>query len=194
MIYAPPELEKHFATLERPRRNDGNGAPEPTARLVLANAGAWPSERAPKGPRTRTSASVTRTAPPISSAVVLDPATGLDNAREQLAGSLGWEVCENDRRTDRDAWLLTKFSGLSDLERGDSAYVVEFRAVRRTEDGTDKAVTVTVRDYGRGNPSRYHCSAEDEDRLIVSGNPEARLETCLACVHWNDWNPGGRRI
>lgn len=90
--------------------------------------------------------------------------------------------------------LLTKFSGLSDLERVDSAYVVEFRAVRRTEDGTDKAVTVTVRDYGRGHPSRCHCSAEDEDGLIVSGNPEARLETCLACVHWNDWNPGARSI
>lgn len=90
--------------------------------------------------------------------------------------------------------LLTKFSGLSDFERVDSACVVRFQAVRRTKDGTDKAVYVTVRDNGRGNPSRYSCHAEDEDGLIVSGNPEANLETCLACVHWNDWKPGAPGI
>ena len=49
MIYAPPELAKRFAALERLRRNDGNGTPEPAGRLVLANAGAWRSERREHG-------------------------------------------------------------------------------------------------------------------------------------------------
>ena len=34
MIYAPPELAKHMAALERLRRNDAAGAPEPTGRPV----------------------------------------------------------------------------------------------------------------------------------------------------------------
>ena len=36
MIYAPLELAKHFATLERPRLTDGNSAAEPAGRPVLA--------------------------------------------------------------------------------------------------------------------------------------------------------------
>ena len=35
MTYAPPELAKHFAALERLRRTDGNSGPEPTGRPVL---------------------------------------------------------------------------------------------------------------------------------------------------------------
>ena len=83
--------------------------------------------------------------------------------------------------------LLVEHSGLRDLERVDSAYVVEFRGTRRNEDGTEKVVSVKIRDYGRGNLSRYSCVAEDADGRIVSGNPEKNLKTCLLCVHWNDW-------
>ena len=36
MIYAPPELEKHFAALERLRLIDGNGAREPAGVSVPA--------------------------------------------------------------------------------------------------------------------------------------------------------------
>ena len=36
MIYAPPELAKHLAALERLRRNDSTGAPFPAGRPVLA--------------------------------------------------------------------------------------------------------------------------------------------------------------
>ena len=41
MIYAPPELAKHRAALERLRRTDGNGAPAPADTPVLAAAGGW---------------------------------------------------------------------------------------------------------------------------------------------------------
>ena len=41
MIYAPPELEKHFAALQRLRRSDANGAPEPAASPVLAGSTGW---------------------------------------------------------------------------------------------------------------------------------------------------------
>ena len=34
MSYAPPELAKHFAALERLRRTDGNGGPEPAGRAA----------------------------------------------------------------------------------------------------------------------------------------------------------------
>ena len=34
MIYAPPELAKHRAALERLRRTDGNGSRVPTSGLV----------------------------------------------------------------------------------------------------------------------------------------------------------------
>ena len=34
MIYAPPELAKHRAALERLRRTDGNGSRVPTGGLV----------------------------------------------------------------------------------------------------------------------------------------------------------------
>ena len=37
MIYAPPELEKHRAALERLRRNDDAGVPSP------AGGSGWPS-------------------------------------------------------------------------------------------------------------------------------------------------------
>ena len=45
MIYAPPELEKHRAALERLRRTDPNGAPDPAGSPVLTGAGAdgWQS-------------------------------------------------------------------------------------------------------------------------------------------------------
>ena len=42
-------------------------------------------------------------------------------------------------------------------------YVVEFRGTRRNDDGTEKAVSVKIRDYGRGNVSRYSCTPEDEE-------------------------------
>ena len=41
MIYAPPELEQHRAALERLRRTDGNGAPEPAGTIVLAGTTGW---------------------------------------------------------------------------------------------------------------------------------------------------------
>ena len=43
MIYAPPELEKHRAALERLRQTDRNGAPDPAGRPVLAAADGWRS-------------------------------------------------------------------------------------------------------------------------------------------------------
>ena len=83
--------------------------------------------------------------------------------------------------------LLTEHSGFRDLECVDSAHIVEFHGVRCDDEGTEKAVTVKIRDYGRGHPSRYSCVAEDADGRIVSGNPEKDLETCLLCIRWNDW-------
>ncbi|MCY4510051.1 MAG: hypothetical protein OXG35_24290, partial [Acidobacteria bacterium] len=44
MIYAPPELEKHRAALERLRRDDATGAPLPAGRPVLAGTDGWQSE------------------------------------------------------------------------------------------------------------------------------------------------------
>ena len=41
MIYAPPEVEKHRAALERLRRTDRNGATDPAGRPVLAAADGW---------------------------------------------------------------------------------------------------------------------------------------------------------
>ena len=41
MIYAPPELAKHFEALERLRWTDGNGATEPAGRRVVAGANHW---------------------------------------------------------------------------------------------------------------------------------------------------------
>ena len=38
MIYAPPELEKHFAALERLRRSDATCTPFPAGRPVLAGS------------------------------------------------------------------------------------------------------------------------------------------------------------
>ena len=44
MIYAPPELAKHRAALERLRRTDGNGAPaDPAGAPLLAGADGWQS-------------------------------------------------------------------------------------------------------------------------------------------------------
>ena len=43
MIYAPPELAKHLAALERLRRNDATGAPFPAGRTVLAGTVGWQS-------------------------------------------------------------------------------------------------------------------------------------------------------
>ena len=83
--------------------------------------------------------------------------------------------------------LLVEHSGLRDLERVDAAYVVEFRGTRRSEDGTEKVVSVKIHDYGDGNLSRYFCVAENEYGRIASGNAEKDLETCLLGVHWNDW-------
>ena len=40
MIYAPPELPKHLAALERLRRHDGAGTLFPAA--PAARAGEWP--------------------------------------------------------------------------------------------------------------------------------------------------------
>ena len=44
MIYAPPELAKHLAALERMRRNDATGAPFPAGRPVLAGTVGWQSD------------------------------------------------------------------------------------------------------------------------------------------------------
>lgn len=44
MIYAPPELAKHRAALERLRRTDGNGAPFPAGRTVSAGTDSWQNE------------------------------------------------------------------------------------------------------------------------------------------------------
>ena len=44
MIYAPPELAKHRAALERLRRDDATGAPFPAGRPVLAGTDGWQSE------------------------------------------------------------------------------------------------------------------------------------------------------
>ena len=41
MIYAPPELAKHLAALERLRRDDGKGGPEPVGRPVSAGRVGW---------------------------------------------------------------------------------------------------------------------------------------------------------
>ena len=41
MIYAPPELAKHRAALERLRRDDATGAPFPAGRPVPAGSGGW---------------------------------------------------------------------------------------------------------------------------------------------------------
>ena len=41
MIYAPPELAKHRAALERLRQDDGPGAPEPTHRPLVPRAAGW---------------------------------------------------------------------------------------------------------------------------------------------------------
>ena len=41
MIYAPPELAKHLAALERLRRDDGKGGPEPAGRPVSAGTVGW---------------------------------------------------------------------------------------------------------------------------------------------------------
>ena len=41
MIYAPPELAKHLAALERLRRDDAAGGPEPAGRPVLAGTVGW---------------------------------------------------------------------------------------------------------------------------------------------------------
>ena len=41
MIYAPPELAKHRAALERLRENDESGAPSPVRSPVLAGAFGW---------------------------------------------------------------------------------------------------------------------------------------------------------
>ena len=43
MIYAPQELPKHLAALERLRRNDINGAPSPAGGPVLAGTFGWRS-------------------------------------------------------------------------------------------------------------------------------------------------------
>ena len=83
--------------------------------------------------------------------------------------------------------LLGEHSGLRDLERVDAAYVVEFRGTRRSEDGTERVITVKIHDYGDGNLSRYFCAANDDDGRVASGNAETDLETCLLGVHWNDW-------
>ena len=52
MIYAPPELAKHFEALERLRRTDGNGAHEPARTHARA---AWPGQTgsATQAPRER---------------------------------------------------------------------------------------------------------------------------------------------
>ena len=83
--------------------------------------------------------------------------------------------------------LLTEHSGFNDLEQVDSSHVTEFRGTLRDENGAVKVVTVKIHDYGRGHPSRYLCVARDEDGRVVGGNPEKNLETCLACIRWNDW-------
>ena len=83
--------------------------------------------------------------------------------------------------------LLGEHSGLRDLERVYSAHVTEFSGTHRRADGTEKAVTVKILDYGDGNLSRYFCSANDDDGRVASGNAERDLETCLLGVHWNDW-------
>ena len=44
MIYAPPELVKHRAALERLRCSDGSGAAAPAGTPVLAAADAWQAE------------------------------------------------------------------------------------------------------------------------------------------------------
>ncbi len=44
MIYAPPELAKHHAALERLRENDETGAPSPARERVLAGAIGWQSK------------------------------------------------------------------------------------------------------------------------------------------------------
>ena len=44
MIYAPPELAKHRAALERLRRDDASGAPFPAGRPALAGTDGWQSE------------------------------------------------------------------------------------------------------------------------------------------------------
>ncbi len=41
MIYAPPELAKHLAALERLRRDDVAGGPEPADQPVLAGMFGW---------------------------------------------------------------------------------------------------------------------------------------------------------
>ncbi len=41
MIYAPPELAKHLAALERLRRDDAAGGPEPAGQPVLAGTFGW---------------------------------------------------------------------------------------------------------------------------------------------------------
>ena len=41
MIYAPPELAKQRAALERLRRADGNGEPVPAGTAVLAGTDGW---------------------------------------------------------------------------------------------------------------------------------------------------------
>ena len=41
MIYAPPELAKHLAALERLRRDDAQGGPEPAGRSVSAGTFGW---------------------------------------------------------------------------------------------------------------------------------------------------------
>ena len=83
--------------------------------------------------------------------------------------------------------LLGEHSGLRDLERVDSAHVTVFSGTHRRADGTEKAVTVKIRDYGDGAFGRYYCVVEDEDGQIVSGNPEKNLESCFLGVHWKDW-------
>jgi integrase len=45
MIYAPPELAKHRAALERLRRDDGSSAPNPGSRPVLAGTTRWQADR-----------------------------------------------------------------------------------------------------------------------------------------------------
>ena len=43
MIYTPPELAKHLAALERRRRDDAAGGPEPAGQPVWVGADSWQS-------------------------------------------------------------------------------------------------------------------------------------------------------
>ena len=49
MIYAPPELAKHLAALERLRRDDAVGRPEPAGRPALAGRFGWQGKAVCRG-------------------------------------------------------------------------------------------------------------------------------------------------